>query len=351
MRRRVVLALAVLLTGPARADPEPPRPTWPVPNPKLEAATFRPGAKDRLVSGVFGPRLKWGEPRYDHHEGLDFFAFFEGAPAGGAHDVLAILPGVVTQVIDPADPEATETGRKVVVTHDVPWARYGAPAAWGKVKSGYLHLSRVDVREGEQVGAGQRLGAAGETGHTSTVHLHLNVYRAGEGGRDVNVNPARLFAPGRFRRVAPLARETVEAAWLERDRAAGTVLVRVLLPVDAWTLDGLALEVDGDASRALSFEAVSAEQRARRDRGDRDLVPGLRVFPLRCNGGGDLAELNAPDSLPADWPARRFPPARGLGPRLAFDLLGTELAAGAREVAVHVTDVGGQRLTFRPPRR
>lgn len=52
----------------------------------------------------------------------------------------------------------------------------------------YFHLSEVDVREGEFVRAGERLGAAGATGRVTGPHLHLGIQ-----WRDARVDPDRLF--------------------------------------------------------------------------------------------------------------------------------------------------------------
>lgn len=341
---RSLLALALLFAGAAHAEPpKPPRPVWPVPNPSFGRAGFQPSSNDRQLSGVFGPRLKWGGGRYDHHEGFDFFAFFDPAHPKGDHPVLSILGGVVTDVIDPPDPERTETGRKVVVTHDVSWSAYGAPEAWGPVQTGYLHLSTIEVQKGQRVEAGQPIGRAGATGYTTTVHLHLNAYR--RGGRDVNVNPARLFSPKLFPAdVSPLHERTVEVEWLERDVAAGTVLVRVLLPWNAYTLDGFALQVDKDTSRAVSFEHVSAEQRDRRDEGDRGLLPNLRLYPLRYNGGGTVDRVNASD-VPRGWPLGRYPVEGGKGVRLGFDLLATDVPPRAKRLRLFVLGVLGERVS------
>ncbi len=347
-RPGLLLLLALAIGAPVVAAPDAPAPAWPAPNPTLDRAGFTPSSDDRQVISPFGPRCKWGDGRYDHHEGWDFHAFFDRrAHPDGQHPVLAVLPGVVTQVIDPPDPERLETGRKVVVTHEVEWSGYGAPAAWGRVKTGYLHLSAIAVREGDRVAQGQVLGAAGESGHTTLVHLHLNAYRAGPRGRDVNVNPARLFSPRRFpAAVATLEPRAVDVRVLERE--ADRLLVRVLVPWNAYTLDGFALDVEGEegGARTVSFEEVTAERRDARDRGDRDLVAGLRLFPLRWNGGGALDRINRAADLPEGWPARRFAPEPGLGARRAFDLEASGLPARAR-VALRVLRVDGPPLTLR----
>ncbi|MCU0775471.1 MAG: peptidoglycan DD-metalloendopeptidase family protein [Ideonella sp.] len=124
------------------------------------AATHSPVVPARLrmdlpVTGVrtgsFGSRRVFnGQPRAPHN-GMDI-----AAPVGTP--VAAPLPG---QVIDTGD--YFFNGRTVWVDHG----------------SGLLtmmcHLSAIDVRVGEPVAAGQRLGAVGATGRVTGPHLHWSV--------------------------------------------------------------------------------------------------------------------------------------------------------------------------------
>ncbi len=352
--RLTVFFLCALVCAPALASP--PRrkkkkkgaPVWPVPNPTFQQQGFQPSSGNRQISGVFGPRLKWSGARYDHHEGLDFYAQFDPrAYPRAAHPVFAVLPGVVSEVILPPAPERTDTGRKIVITHDVPWTKFGGAKGWGNVQTAYLHLSSVGVTKGQRVKAGDELGRAGESGYTSTVHLHFNCYRAG--GRQVNVNPARLFSPKRFpAAVSPLVKQVVEVDWLERNVEAGTATIRVLLPYNAYTLDGFAVIADKDASRVVSFEYVSAKQRSARDTGDRDLFEGLRLFPLRYNGGGTVDRVNA-SNCPRGWPMATYPVGGGKGVRLGFDLVATGLSPKVKKIKLVVLGVLGEKLTFKAP--
>jgi murein DD-endopeptidase MepM/ murein hydrolase activator NlpD len=49
----------------------------------------------------------------------------------------------------------------------------------------YLHLNRIDVREGDRVAAGQRIGTVGSTGAVTGPHLHWGLYVNGQ-----SVDPA-----------------------------------------------------------------------------------------------------------------------------------------------------------------
>jgi hypothetical protein len=343
VRIPIVCAIVVLQAAISWASPKPPKPSWPVANPGFESRDFQPSNDRRLISGVFGPRMKWGNGRYDHHEGFDFFAQYDPASyPRGHHPVMAILPGVVSEVIDPGNPERTETGRKVVITHDVPWTAYGGPREWGQVKSGYLHLTRIDVQQGQRIEAGDPVGLAGETGYTSTVHLHLNVYRAG--GRDVAVNPARLFRPKSFpKAVLPLDKRLIEVEWLELNKADRTATARVYLPYNAYTLDGFVFQVGKDTSRAISFEYVSAEQRRERDTGDQDLFQNVRLYPLRYNGGGAIDRVQ-PRSVNGDWPLASYPVSGGKGVRLGFDVRAYDVDPDEKSFTLIVHGVLGKRV-------
>lgn len=56
------------------------------------------------------------------------------------------------------------------------------------LKSRYAHLSRIDAREGDEVGTDTVIGKVGSTGHSTGPHLHLEIY---ENGRPIN--PAILL--------------------------------------------------------------------------------------------------------------------------------------------------------------
>jgi hypothetical protein len=349
-RALLVLLVAGVLLGAAEAKGKKKgkgKPVWPVPNPSFRLPGFVASSSKRQLSGVFGPRLKWGGGRYDHHEGFDFYAQYDTSTyPNGRHPVLSVLPGVVTQVISPGNPERSETGRKIVVTHALQWSKLGAPKAWGPVKTAYLHLSRISVKQGQPVKAGHELGRAGQSGYTTTTHLHFNVYRAGN-RPEVNVNPARLFTPTLFpNMVVPIHKKTVQVQWIERDTSAGTALVRVLLARNAYGLDGFSLQIDKDRSRSVSFEHVTATQRQTRDTGDKGLFPNLRLYPFRYNGGGMVERLNNGNRAPSSWPVARYPLPNGSGVRLGFDILATNVPEKAKKLKLTVFSVAKKKVSF-----
>lgn len=104
-------------------------------------------------SGVYGSqRILNGTPG-SPHLGLDM-----AAPQGTP--VLAPLPGVVSL----AHAGMVMTGKTVLIDHG-----FG-------ISTIYIHLSTVDVKEGQVVSQGQRLGAIGSTGRSSGPHLHFQVH-------------------------------------------------------------------------------------------------------------------------------------------------------------------------------
>ena len=117
------------------------------------------------ISGVYGSqRILNGEPRAPHL-GLDI-AGAVGAP------VRATATGRVVL----ADPDLYFTGGTIVIDH-------GAG-----VESIYCHLSKLDVKEGQEVAAGDPIGAIGMTGRATGPHLHWGLT-----WHDERLDPALLM--------------------------------------------------------------------------------------------------------------------------------------------------------------
>lgn len=104
------------------------------------------------ISGVFGSqRILNGEPK-NPHSGLDV-----AAPSGTP--VRAPADGVVRL----AEPDMYFEGGLVLLDH----------GHW--LESAFLHLSRLDVKPGQQIKKGDVIGAVGATGRATGPHLHWSV--------------------------------------------------------------------------------------------------------------------------------------------------------------------------------
>jgi len=120
------------------------------------------------ISGLFGAqRIYRGQPGA-YHGGIDIAAA-TGAP------VLAPADGVV--VLAAAAPFTLE-GNLLILDH-------GAG-----LNSAFLHLSRIDVKEGQAVRKGQLLGAVGATGRATGPHLHWGLK-----WHDARIDPLLLTGP------------------------------------------------------------------------------------------------------------------------------------------------------------
>jgi murein DD-endopeptidase MepM/ murein hydrolase activator NlpD len=119
------------------------------------------------ISGIYGSqRIDNGTPKAPHM-GLDM-----AVPAGTP--VHAPAAGVVTF----AEPDLVLTGGTVLLDHG-----FG-------LTSSFLHMSRLDVKAGDAIEAGQVIGAAGMTGRATGPHVHW-----GFNWFDVRLDPALLPKP------------------------------------------------------------------------------------------------------------------------------------------------------------
>jgi len=122
----------------------------------LPEAWFRSGwiwPAEGRISGVYGSqRILNGEPRRPHY-GIDV-AGPEGTPVVAPADGKVVL----------AMPEMYFEGNAVFLDHG-----HG-------LKSVFMHLSALDVSEGQIVRRGERIGAIGATGRVTGAHLHWALY-------------------------------------------------------------------------------------------------------------------------------------------------------------------------------
>lgn len=120
------------------------------------------------VSGLFGAqRIYRGEPGA-YHSGVDV-----ARPTGTP--VIAPADGVV--ILAAASPFTIE-GNLLMIDHGM------------GLNSAFLHLSRIDVRLGQSVRRGERIGAIGTTGRSTGPHLHW-----GMKWRDRRIDPLLIAGP------------------------------------------------------------------------------------------------------------------------------------------------------------
>lgn len=134
------------------------------------------------ASSPFGPARKYigvghdGQPceRTSIHRGYDI-----AIPTGT--DIIAPAAGTVTL----GDPDLYYEGGTVFLDHG------------DGLVSVFMHMSDVDVSAGDQVQAGERLGASGNTGRTTGPHLHWAVKWRNTGTEnrsgDFYIDPALLM--------------------------------------------------------------------------------------------------------------------------------------------------------------
>lgn len=132
---------------------------------------YEEGQSYRILQG-YGSRFSHtGYERY----AVDF-KMAEGTPVHAARD------GVVARIEESNDIGCWEDGcgkyaNYIVILHD--------DGTTGE----YYHLQKNGalVEQGQQVTAGERIGLSGNTGHTTTPHLHFAVYRPVEWGRTQSI--------------------------------------------------------------------------------------------------------------------------------------------------------------------
>ncbi|MFN3390351.1 MAG: peptidoglycan DD-metalloendopeptidase family protein [Meiothermus ruber] len=126
---------------------------------------FRKPIQTNRITDPFGTRRSYdGGRTYSYHEGLDY-----GVPEGTP--IYAPAPGVVGLA------ERLEVrGNAVTLDHGL------------GVCSGYWHLSRIAVKPGQAVQAGDLLGYSGNTGLSNGPHLHFEIRVRG-----IPTNPAPWF--------------------------------------------------------------------------------------------------------------------------------------------------------------
>ena len=156
-----------LADAPAASPPADPKHPWllrPIAedaNPYIDQ-TYRYGA---TMGGAF-----------QQHQGVEFNDP-DGTPVHAIADGTVVFAG-------PAEAGANT----VAIRHDVGWNDQS-------VFSVYYHNSRLDVKVGQHVRAGEVIALVGNTGRATNDHLHLEVHVAPTADSSKIVNPAERFPP------------------------------------------------------------------------------------------------------------------------------------------------------------
>jgi murein DD-endopeptidase MepM/ murein hydrolase activator NlpD len=128
------------------------------------SGSFRPPVKAQ-ISDVFGTSRTFNGKTQSVHQGLDY-AVPEGTPVAAVNGGTVLL----------AQPLFFE-GNCVVLDHGQ------------GLLTLYMHLSKIEVKEGDRVTSGERIGLSGGTGRATGPHLHVAVRWQG-----VYLNPATLLS-------------------------------------------------------------------------------------------------------------------------------------------------------------
>lgn len=106
------------------------------------------------VGGYISSHLgeRWGKM----HKGIDI-----ARPSN--RNILAADNGVV----ESAGYNNGGYGNKIVINHN------------NGMKTVYAHLSSIDVKVGQVVEKGSKIGVMGSTGNSTGIHLHFEVYKSG----------------------------------------------------------------------------------------------------------------------------------------------------------------------------
>lgn len=119
------------------------------------------------VGSAFGPRRAPKAGASTYHQGIDI-------GAGTGTRVHASRSGRVSRAA-----HAGNYGNLIVIDHG------------GGEETRYAHLSRIDVKVGQNVRRGALIGAVGATGNVTGPHLHFETRRGGKAFDPLDVLPAR----------------------------------------------------------------------------------------------------------------------------------------------------------------
>lgn len=140
-----------------------------------------------------GSYIKDDESPNIHHSGNEFALDFdipENTP------LYAITDGKVTKAKSTDEFNNYSTGKCVSIS-------FTMPGVTGQLFATYMHMNRVDVKEGDLVTIGQQIGLSGNTGDSTGPHLHLQILRDSEFGDTGGVTVYRKTFDNEEYRISP----------------------------------------------------------------------------------------------------------------------------------------------------
>ena len=163
----------------------------------LNPLSYSPSSNRRYFMSVFGPRMRANSPTidavYDYHQGEDIV--YDKNQYATPPDIICMCDGKVKHIENneyDSQGKLTQQGKYVTVECD----RNFSNAAMGKIYISYRHLESIhpSLVKGASIKKKDIIGVMGETGITTTVHLHLSVQKM-VNGELINVHPMRIFNP------------------------------------------------------------------------------------------------------------------------------------------------------------
>jgi len=295
----------------------------------LPSDSYTANYNERYFMSIFGPRYKSVSSSnvgyFDFHKGMDITAVVSNN--GNNYDtntpptIVSRCAGVVDDIADGSDAEMEQTGegRWVLVRCN---QKFNGNENWGSIYMAYRHLDSIDlnISIGKNVLSGKSIGVMGESGHTSTVHLHYSVMRH-NGSKFINVNPMRVFSPTATEHLHGLLKNA-EITQLHHD--LNTALMRISVPYQQTAIRALSVKLLGtDYERVYDFETISAEAGSQRDQNN--YVDGLSLFAYPYNRGHAAYRryLNYQDDMPLPYPASPLQRASNFNPLINSNLNST----------------------------
>ena len=118
----------------------------------------------------------------DPHHGVEF-SNASGTPVHAAAEGIVLFAGADSQAI--YSPWSDYYGNLIVIQHD------------DELFTLYAHLSKIDVKEGQRVFTGQKIGEVGRTGVAIGSHLHFEVRRGNGEDYFATQNPELWLVPAK----------------------------------------------------------------------------------------------------------------------------------------------------------